>query len=165
MKRTLLATLAMALMVPVLASAKKPVVASGQGYLLFREVGGYCQVAVTDLDLDLTNVPTNTPVKVKWSIDSSCVDPYKVAIGRFKTKNGNVWPVFDCGPGVTSGYVECKYNWDCKDKAYNFTVCVDGAKVVDPELRIKGTRGGPAGKGCPKKTPAEAAATCEGASQ
>lgn len=162
MKRTLLACVAVGLVVPASASAKKPIVPSEQGYLLLREVGTDCQVAVTDVDVDLTGEPPDSPVYVTWRIDTKCADTYKMAIGRFTSKNGDVWPVLDCGSGVTSGEVKCRYNWDCPDKAYKFTVCVDGAKVVDPELRIKGGRF--TGGGCTKLSAAQAAATCEGAS-
>jgi hypothetical protein len=166
MKLNWLVALAVTLALPALASAKKPVVASGEGYLLFREVGSDCQVAVTDVDLDLENVPVGTPITVKWNIDSRCPDSYKVAIGRFTTRNDKVKPVLDCAPGDSGGgAISCSLNWDCPDKRYKLSVCVDGAVVVDPELRIKGRGGLGATHNCPNLNDSDAYATCEGKSQ
>lgn len=140
MKLRLLCTLVVALIVPALASAKKK--PSSQGYIVFDK---NCDIAATDFDIDVP--PAAKTATVAWKlIDQGCGDPLKVAVGGFRRGKYYYYPMLlNCNPnsaqlGTPTDTIKCDLNLSCLgvDDTYTFEVCVDGAPVFDPELRIKG---------------------------
>jgi hypothetical protein len=136
MKRMLLACLSAALMVPAVASAKKPY---SKGQILFAagSSAGDCDVTASDLEINVTGA-----TKVVWElVDQGCGQKLKVAVGGFRRGQYYYPLVKGCkGELGVSNTLKCDLNIDCLgvNDSYTFDVCVNGQAIFDPELRIKG---------------------------
>jgi hypothetical protein len=139
MKRTAIAVLVAALIVPTVASARKR---SNQGYIVFWGPG--CEnVAATDLDVEITGPPLPNIV---WTVVTHRCNvigtPPKVTVGIFESGGEYYSDLLDCTPTElqTGKRVECTIK--CKPAGgqgkFAYAVCVKGEVLFDPEIRLKG---------------------------
>lgn len=119
-----------------------------------------CTTVATDL---IAGEKEKTTV---WKVLNFCGGTPKVTVGHFIwADDGKVYRALkDCsvaapGSGATgTADISCTIEEDCRVRDFSFSVCIDGKKVVDPELRIKGGSRPP---GCQALTVVEAEAACE----
>jgi hypothetical protein len=102
-----------------------------------------------------------------WRVLNFCGGTPKVIAGHF-TMGNKEYAALDCKPAmpktgeIIGADINCTVNDLCRGYDFSFSVCIDGKKVVDPELRIKGTR---KNGDCPELKAAEAEDRCEKATQ